>query len=159
MKNVFVLLVCLIVSTITNAQLKEGEQSPEITLPNAKDSLVNLSSYRGKIVLVDFWASWCGPCRTANPKVVKLYDKYKGEGFEVFGVALDAKKADWLRAVSRDKIKYTQVIDKDAWNSKFAETFGVNQIPTSFLLDKTGKIVAVDLEGDELEQRIKQLLL
>ena len=158
MKNVFVLLVCLIVSTIANAQLKEGEQSPEITLPNAKDSLVNLSSYRGKIVLVDFWASWCGPCRTANPKVVKLYHKYKGQGFEVFGVALDAKKSDWLRAVSRDKITYTQVIDKAAWNSKVAETFGVNQIPTSFLLDKTGQIVAVDLEGDELEQRIKKLL-
>lgn len=158
MKNVFVLLVCLSVSTITNAQLKEGDQSPEISLPNGKDSLVNLSSYRGKIVLVDFWASWCGPCRTANPKVVKLYNKYKGQGFEVFGVALDAKKSDWLRAVSRDKITYTQVIDKAAWNSKFAETFGVNQIPTSFLLDKSGKIVAVDLEGDELEQKIKQLL-
>src|SRR5687768_3266140 len=120
MKNVVVLLACLLCASIVKAQLKAGDTPPEISLPNAKDSVVNLSSYKGKVVLIDFWASWCAPCRAANPHVVKLYDKYKGQGFEVFGVALDSKKKDWLKAVAQDKLKYTQVIDKDAWNSKVA---------------------------------------
>ena len=158
MKKIFFLIAICSVTVVTNAQVKIGAMAPEISLPNTKDSLVNLSSFAGKVVLIDFWASWCGPCRAANPSVVKLYNKLKDKGFEVFGVSIDSKKANWVKAIKQDKIKYTQVNDNGGWNSTVAAIFGVNQIPTSFLLDKTGKIVAIDLEGKELENKITELL-
>jgi peroxiredoxin len=158
MKKIFFLLAICCSTVVTNAQVKIGATAPEISLPNTKDSVVNLSSFIGKVVLIDFWASWCGPCRQANPSVVKLYKKLKGKGFEVFGVSIDSKKANWLKAIKQDKIKYTQVNDNGGWNSTVAITYGVEAIPTSFLLDKTGKIVAIDLEGKALEQKINELL-
>ena len=140
------------------AQLRPGTMAPEISLPDTKDSVVNLSSLKGKVVLVDFWASWCGPCRAANPSVVKLYNKYKGKGFEVFGVSIDSKKTAWVKAIKQDRIKYTQVNDVAGWYSKVAETWGVDAIPASFLLDKTGKIVAFDAEGKDLDKLVNDLL-
>src|SRR5688500_2936107 len=100
MKKLFTAVAFVLTISTVNAQLKPGDMTSEISLPNAKDSLVNLSSFKGKIVLLDFWASWCAPCRSANPGVVKLYNKYKAKGFEVFGVSIDSKKAAWLKAVS-----------------------------------------------------------
>jgi peroxiredoxin len=158
MKKIFTSVAFILAVNALNAQLKVGDIPPEISLPNTKDSLVNLSSFKGKIVLLDFWASWCAPCRAANPGVVKLHNKYKAKGFEVFGVSIDSKKANWLKAISQDGIKYTQVNDAAGWNSTIAEKYKVEQIPTSFLLDKTGKIVAIDLEGAQLENKLKELL-
>ncbi len=158
MKKIFLALIVCSGSIIGNAQLKIEQIAPEISLPNVNDSIINLSSLKGKVVLIDFWASWCGPCRAANPSVVKLYNKLKDKGFEVFGVSIDSKKANWVKAIRQDKIKYTQVNDNGGWNSTVAATFGVNQIPTSFLLDKTGKVVAIDLGGKALEEKIKMLL-
>lgn len=158
MKNVLITFLFICSVYIAPAQVTIETIAPEITLPNAKDSIINLSSYRGKIVLLDFWASWCGPCRTANPGVVRLYQKYKAKGFEVFGVSIDNKKQAWIRAIAQDKIKYTQVIDKAGWYSPIAQKYGINQIPTSFLLDRNGKIIAIDLEGKELENKLKELL-
>ena len=158
MKSIMVAIVFMLAGLITTAQVKVEQMAPEISLPDAKDNAINLSSLKGKVVLIDFWASWCGPCRAAIPNVIKLYDKYKANGFEVFGVSIDSKKTDWLKAIVNDKIKYTQVMDKDGWNSAVAEKYGVYSIPSTFLLDKTGKVVAVDLDGEELEKKVKDLL-
>lgn len=158
MKYVIIGLFFICTSVFAKAQVRTGDMAPEISLPDAKGSLINLSSFRGKVVLIDFWASWCGPCRGANPGVVKLYNKYKEKGFEVFGISIDVKKEAWLKAVSQDHIEFTQVNDIAGWNSMVAIKYNVNQIPTSFLIDKTGKIIAVDLEGKHLENKVKELL-
>ncbi len=158
MKNIIAIVVFMLSVSMAQAQLHVGDISPEISLPNTKDSMINLSSLRGKVVLIDFWASWCGPCRATNPAVVKLHKQYKAAGFEVFGVSIDSKKAAWIKAIAQDGIPYTQVIDLAGWNSLVAEKYGVNQLPTSFLLDKTGKIVSIDLEVKKLESKIKELL-
>lgn len=158
MKTIFLSLSILLLSVAANAQLKPGSYAPEISLPNAADSMVNLSSFKGKVVLVDFWASWCVPCRAENPNVVRLYKKYKAKGFEVFGVSIDVKKALWIKAIKHDKITFTQVIDAAGWYSKTAEQYFVEEIPTSFLLDSTGKIIAINAEGVSLEKKLKQLL-
>jgi thiol-disulfide isomerase/thioredoxin len=158
MKKLFFLLAIVMLSLNGIAQLKIGGPVPEITLPNVKDSTVNLSSFKGKVVLIDFWASWCGPCRQANPSVVRLYKKYKDKGFEVFGVSIDKEKAAWVKAIKQDKIKYTQVMDNGGWNSKVAGDYGVSMIPTNFLLDRNGNLYAVDAEGKELDKLVNLLL-
>ena len=159
MKKMFFLLVVSIAASSVMAQIKVGAQVPEISLPNVNDSIVNLSSFKGKVVLIDFWASWCGPCRATNPSVVKLYKKYMDKGFEVFGVSIDSKKNAWVKAIKQDKIKYIQVNDKGGWDSKTAAVFGVDQIPSSFLIDKNGTVIAVDAEGKDLDKLVNQLLM
>lgn len=158
MKSILVTVALVLAGFMVNAQVKVDQIAPEISLPGVNDSPVKLSSFKGKVVLIDFWASWCGPCRASIPSVIKLYDKYKAKGFEVFGVSIDSKKKDWLKAIAQDKITYPQVNDKAGWYSKTTEVYGVNAIPNTFLLDKTGKIVAIDLDGEQLENKIKALL-
>lgn len=158
MKSIVVTVALVLAVFMVNAQVKVDQIAPEISLPGVNDSPVKLSSFKGKVVLIDFWASWCGPCRASIPSVIKLYDKYKAKGFEVFGVSIDSKKKDWLKAIAQDKITYPQVNDKAGWYSKTTEMYGVNAIPNTFLLDKTGKIVAIDLDGEQLENKVKALL-
>jgi len=158
MKKLFLAGTVCLLSLIGKAQVREGAMAPEISLPNVKDSIVSLSSFKGKVVLVDFWASWCGPCRASNPHVARLYKKYKDRGFEVFGVSVDEEKADWVKAIRQDKLKYTQVMAGSALNNKTTQKYGVELIPATFLLDKSGKIVAMDIDGKELENKIKELL-
>jgi len=158
MKKMIVVLGLLCFSFAVSAQLRIGEAVPEIELPNKADSLVKLSSFTGKVVLVDFWASWCAPCRQANPYIQKLYKKYKENGFEVFAVSLDVKKEAWIKAVKQDKLSYTGVIDNMGWNSKVAERFYIDQLPTNFLIDRTGKIVAINIEGKEMFDAVKKLV-
>ena len=140
------------------AQVDVGQMAPEISLPNSNDSVINLSSFKNKVLLIDFWASWCGPCRRSIPGVVKLYKKFKDKGFEVFGVSIDANKAEWLAAIDHDKITYTQVNDNTGWYSLIATQYNVNAIPATFLIDKKGKIIAIDAEGGYLKRKIKRAL-
>ena len=158
MKNSLLIILILLSPTIVHAQLKIGEPVPEIELMGKADTIIKLSSLNGKVVLIDFWASWCGPCRAEHPSVQRLYKKYKDSGFEVFAVSLDVNKPLWLKAIRHDRLTYTQVMDSDGWLSKVAEKYYVDAIPTNFLLDKTGKIVAINLDGKELSDKVKSLV-
>lgn len=134
-----------------------GMEAPEIALPNPDGEIVPLSSLRGKYVLVDFWAKWCGPCRKENPNVVNVYNKYHDKGFEVYGVSLDRKKEDWLLAIEQDGLHWTQVSDLKYWNSEAAKTYNVKSIPFALLLDPDGKIIGKNLRGRALEQKLEEI--
>lgn len=139
-------------------KLNTGSDAPEIALPNPEGQEVKLSSLRGKVVLIDFWASWCGPCRKENPNVVKLYNQYKNKGFEIFSVSLDKDKQAWIKAIEQDKLTWTHVSDLQFWNSKAAKEYNVTGIPQTFLLDKDGKIIAKGLRGEPLAAKLAEIL-
>jgi peroxiredoxin len=140
------------------AQPKPGELAYDINLMSPKGDTISLSSMQGKVVLVDFWASWCGPCRLSNRHLTKLYSKYKDKGFEIFGVSLDENKKDWMKAIKQDRITWIQVIDNRGWEAQTAIDWNLYQIPTSYLINKDGIIVGVDLEKNDLEKALKDLL-
>jgi peroxiredoxin len=138
--------------------LAEGREAPEINLPDTEGNSLSLKSLRGKIVLIDFWASWCGPCRKEMPNVVKAYAKYKDKGFEILGVSLDQSKDKWLEAIKKDGITWPQVSDLKYWECQAARDYNVQGIPFTVLLDKEGKILAKNLRGEELERAIEKAL-
>ncbi len=158
MKKLTFIVIILLSAFLSEAQLQIGAQAPEISLPDTKDSIINLSSFNGKVVLIDFWASWCMPCRAVNPYVQRIYKKFRAEGFEVYAVSIDTKKEGWLKAIKKDKLTYTQVNENAGWYSKVAERYFIDQLPTNFLIDKTGKIAAINIEGNALAEKIKYLL-
>ncbi|PWJ43405.1 peroxiredoxin family protein [Sediminitomix flava] len=135
-----------------------GAVAPEISLPTPEGAELSLSSMKGKIVLVDFWAAWCAPCRAYNPKLVSLYDELKGKDFEILGVSLDKDKDKWLTAIEKDQLTWPQVSDLQFWDSEAARTYGIQSIPASILIDQDGKIVAKNLRGDALKTKIEELL-
>jgi len=133
---------------------KVGKIAPEIELPDPNGELVRLSSFKGKVVLVDFWAGWCKPCRQENPNVVKAYHQFKSKGFTVLGVSLDRAKDKWLQAIKDDGLEWTQVSDLNYFQSKAAQAYGINAIPFSILLDREGRIIAKNLRGNDLENTL-----
>ena len=135
-----------------------GAPAPEIALSDTSGNTVPLSSLKGKYVLLDFWASWCGPCRQENPNVVRMYNKFKDKGFAIYSVSLDKAKESWVRAIRNDNLTWTHVSDLKFWQSEAAQKYGVQAIPATFLLDKDGKIIAKNLRGDALEQKLEEVL-
>lgn len=135
-----------------------GASAPEIALNDTTGKPVPLSSLRGKYVLIDFWASWCGPCRAENPNVVRMYNKFKDKGFAIYSVSLDQAKANWTKAIRNDNLTWTHVSDLKFWQSAAAQQYGVQAIPATFLLDKDGKIIAKNLRGEALEQKLEEIL-
>ena len=140
-----------------NIRLTAGVQAPEIDLPSPNGTNIKLSSLRGKVVLIDFWASWCSPCRRANPHVVSVYNKYHAKGFEVFGVSLDKDKASWVKAIADDGLIWNQVSDLKYWQSEAGRAYGVGSIPHTVLIDGEGKIIAIGLRGASLDAKLKEI--
>ena len=135
-----------------------GQQAPDFSLPDVNGHLVSLASYRGKYLLVDFWASWCGPCRAENPNVVKVHNEFKGKNFAILGVSLDKEKDAWQEAIRTDKLDWTHISDLKYWGSKAVETFKFEGIPFNLLIDPQGKVIASGLRGDDLENKLKSVL-
>ncbi len=138
-----------------------GQKAPDFTLNDVDGNPVSLYSKLGgdtKLLLVDFWAAWCGPCRQENPNVVKVWKEYNKKGFDVFGVSLDRTKEDWVKAIADDNLTWTHVSDLKYWNCAPAKLYAVNSIPSNFLLDAEGVIVGHNLRGEALEAKVKELL-
>lgn len=151
--------------TVLSAKLKElkkvdvGQKAPDFSLNDVSGTPVSLySKVGGKLLLIDFWAAWCAPCRQENPNLVKAYNEFHKKGFDIIGVSLDRTKEDWLKAIEKDELKWTQVSDLSYFNGDVIKKYVVSSIPSNFLLDKNGIIVAKNLRGEKLHQKISELL-
>lgn len=138
-------------------RLAIGQPAPDFESLTANNRTVKLSDFRGKYLLLDFWASWCVPCREENPNIVRLFHRYADQGFTVLGVSLDGNPGSWLKAVEQDKLEWTNVSDLQAWKGEVVDLYRISAIPTSYILDPDGIIVAKDLRGKALEDFLGQI--
>ena len=169
MKNLIIITILTAFFSLNTFAQKTGTEigdlAPEIKLPNPNGDSISLSSLRGQVVLIDFWASWCGPCRKENPHVVEAVNNYKdknfsiGKGFTVYGVSLDKTKENWVKGIADDKLDWTNVSDLAHWACLPAKEYGVRGIPANFLIDKDGIIIAKNLRGDALPAMLEKYIL
>lgn len=134
-----------------------GKTAPEFTMNNQEGKPVSLSDFRGKVLLVDFWASWCGPCRRENPNVVAAYKKFNEKGFDILGVSLDKEKEAWVKAIDQDKLTWNHVSDLQYWNNAASKQYGVMSIPSNVLIDQNGVIIGRNLTGEKLQNKLHEL--
>lgn len=166
--TIFLLAIIIITAGFMFKQdggLAIGQKAPELAFNNPEGKEIKLSSLKGKVVLIDFWASWCGPCRKENPEVVKVYNQFKdktfknGKGFTVYGVSLDKNADAWKKAIEKDNLVWeTHVSDLKGWSAEGAQIYGVSAIPTNYLIDGEGTIIAKNLRGSDLEKALKKYL-
>ena len=155
--------VAQLVSQVTGKpEVKKASASdvsaPEITLPSPKGDTIKLSSTRGSYVLLDFWASWCNPCRRENPNLVKAYDSYHRKGFQIFQVSLDKTKDAWVKGIEDDKLgRWIHVSDIKYWESPVIKLYKIESIPSNFLLDREGRVIATNLRGEKLQNKLAEL--
>ncbi len=155
--NVYVKDYELLLVELNN--LPAGSQCPDITLNSPEGKPLSLASLKGKVVLIDFWASWCAPCRRENPALVEIYKRLKGNNFEIFGVSLDENTAAWKNAIEKDKITWPQVSDLRRWESTVVKDFHIESIPYNVLIDTEGKIIAKGLRSEEIEIKVNEALM
>jgi peroxiredoxin len=144
--------------SVVKATPQVGQKAPDIELPGLDGKPVRLSSLKGNVVLLDFWASWCGPCRKENPYTVEIFNEYKDKGFTVFSVSLDQSKDKWKKAIAADELSWPyHVSDLKGWYSKAALLYNIEAIPATYLIDRDGTIIAIDLRSAELEKQLKKI--
>lgn len=156
MKKIILIISFLVGFYTTKAQIKIGDTLPSIALKNTQNQDVNLAFFKGKVVLLDFWASWCAPCRIANKELVKLYQQYGSTKFEIVGVSLEDSKTQWVAAIKNDNLTYTQLNQAKGFYAAVAEAFGVEEIPASFLFGIDGKLIAKNPTKKQIINLIKK---
>jgi len=159
-KTIIPVIALLFNGYFSTAQERANITDPRlyIKLPDVKGDSIALASLEGKVVVLDFWASWCRPCRAFNRTLVKIYDKYKALGFEIYSVSVDNEKSDWVKAIAKDKITWLQVNDPGDFGAQSLVNWNVSVIPTTYLINKKGDVVSIDLPEKKLEAAIKELL-
>ena len=156
MRKLFITFFIIVNTFILNAQIKVGDKLPAITLKSISNSDVNLTSFQGKYILIDFWASWCGPCRLGNKKLVKLHNEVSSDKMQIIGISIDTDTNKWLKAVEKDKIKFTQLIDSKGFDAETAIQFGVEELPSKFLFNEEGVLIAKNPTEEEIIKLIEK---
>lgn len=158
MKAFFTVVLCVFLCNILHAQPKIGDKAPEIAIRDNDGRIQKLSNLKGKVVLVDFWASWCMPCRNSNKEIAPIYNRFARKGFEIYGISLDHAPAAWHQAIAKDGISWLQVMEPGGWEAPTATAWKVEQLPTSYLLDKNGVVISIDPSPEELKKYLQQAL-